>query len=737
MKTKFRICVIAFSAMTAFLMAGCSNGTTDSGMPSPGTPVAEDFNVSNLTQYANNVTAVTVTPKAGKSSGAITVYYDGAISLPNGVGTYIVTFNVAAVSGWNAAAGLHGGTLTIIPPGQTLVDPVVGDFDIGNLTQTAGSVTAVTITPKSGKSEGAVTVYYDGSETLPTAVGEYTVTFNVAAATGYNAASGLAGGTLTIIPPEQTLVDPAAGDFNIGNLTQTAGSVTAVTITPKSGKSEGAVTVYYDGSETLPTAIGEYTVTFNVAAATGYNAASGLAGGTLTIIPAGQPLLDPVAGDFDIGSLNQTADNITAVTIMPKTGKSSGSITIYYNGSTTLPTTAGTYTVTFDIAMSAGFNAATGLAGGALTITLVDPIADDFDIGNLNQTADGITAVTITPKTGKSSGSIIIYYNGSTTLPTTAGTYTVTFDVAAAAWWSEAEGLDGGNLVISKIAVSNSSGSATVAYASAGFDLSDIGGLFAVDANAGARTYTIESGGTGTGTIGADNKTLTVTKSGTFTIALVTAGTDNSTAGAKVTSTLTVNKAAGATVDEPEMASRTASSITITAVTAPVNGQTVEYAIAAADTAPSSGWQTGLAFNDLNPGTAYYIFAQSMSNDNYNAGDAVSAAITTLQTLSQGKFVYYWADEHDVLTTNDYDGSGTIKLCRSSGDEVTITLSGENYTDQRWFIDGVEDTSESGSASYTFSSTGKNIKQYMVTLLVKNTDNGKFYNTNVSIAVEE
>jgi len=365
------------------------------------------------------------------------------------------------------------------------------------------------------------------------------------------------------------------------------------------------------------------------------------------------------------------------------------------------------------------------------------PVAGDFDVGNLSQAVGSVTEVTVTPKTGKSGGAVTVYYDGATTLPTAAGTYAVTFDVAEAEGWNAAEGLDGGNLVISKLAVSNSGGSATVTYASAGFDLSGIASLFTVDANAGAQAYTIESGGTGTGTVGADNKTLTVTKSGTFTIALVTAATSDYAAGAKATATLTVNKAAGAAIDAPEAASKTASSITIAAADDPDNGQTVEYAIADTDTAPESGWQTELTFTDLDPGAAYYIFARSASNDNYGAGTAASAEIATLQTLSESKFVHYWADEHGELATNDYDGDGSIILCRNSGDEVTITASGENYTDQRWFIDGVEDAGKSGSDSYTFSSTGKSIKQYTVTLLVKNEENGKFYNTNVSIAVEE
>ena len=82
------------------------------------------------------------------------------------------------------------------------------------------------------------------------------------------------------------LPDPAADDFNLGNLIQTVGNVTAVTITPKTGKSDGVITIYYNGSTTLPSTAGTYIVTFDVAAATGWNEAIGLSAGTLTINPA-------------------------------------------------------------------------------------------------------------------------------------------------------------------------------------------------------------------------------------------------------------------------------------------------------------------------------------------------------------------------------------------------------------------------------------------------------------------
>jgi hypothetical protein len=238
---------------------------------------------------------------------------------------------------------------------------------------------------------------------------------------------------------------PVASDYDIGNRTQTFGSVTAVTITPKAGKSAGAVTIYYNGSVTLPTAVGTYNVTFDVAAATGWNAASGLSAGMLTINAAN---LNPVASDYDIGNRTQTFGNVSAVTIMPLTGKSAGAVTIYYNGSATLPTAVGTYDVTFNVAAATGWNAASGLSAGTLTINAANPEAGDFIIGNLTQTFGNVSAVTITPKAGKSNGAVTIYYNGSATLPTAVGTYNVTFDVAAATGWNAAPGLSAGTLTI-------------------------------------------------------------------------------------------------------------------------------------------------------------------------------------------------------------------------------------------------------------------------------------------------
>jgi len=91
--------------------------------------------------------------------------------------------------------------------------PAASDFTFGNMAQVAGTgVQPVTVTPRDGKSTGAITILYDGSQTLPTAVGTYAVTFNVAASPNWWAEYNLSAGTLALVDPNNV--------FNVANETQ-------------------------------------------------------------------------------------------------------------------------------------------------------------------------------------------------------------------------------------------------------------------------------------------------------------------------------------------------------------------------------------------------------------------------------------------------------------------------------------------------------------------------------------
>ena len=103
------------------------------------TPVVGDYTISGTGTftYDGNTKTVTVTPKAGKSTGTVTVKYNGSTTAPSAVGTYPVTFDVAAANGWNAASGLSAGTLTIIESIKMVYVPG-GSFQMGDVKNEGG-----------------------------------------------------------------------------------------------------------------------------------------------------------------------------------------------------------------------------------------------------------------------------------------------------------------------------------------------------------------------------------------------------------------------------------------------------------------------------------------------------------------------------------------------------------------------------------------------------------------------
>ncbi|WP_274519420.1 beta strand repeat-containing protein [Lactococcus reticulitermitis] len=208
----------------------------------------------------------------------------------------------------------------------------------------------------------------------------------------------------------------------------------------------------------------------------------------------------------------------------------------------------------YDSSANTGVSIASNNIG---TLNYKTTTAEDFSLSTNTVVYDGKPkAVTITPQKGI--GTITSYYTGvgstiydtTTTAPSDAGTYTVTIDATEGVWDSGilylmGNGLDTGTLTINKATITNGGGATTVIYGDAFFndnklDLSALDSLFNIDANAGVRTYTLDTGGSGQGTMDEDNKTLNVTTVGTFIIGLETAETANAIAGEKVTATLTV-----------------------------------------------------------------------------------------------------------------------------------------------------------------------------------------------------
>ncbi|MDR0442684.1 MAG: hypothetical protein LBH44_04665 [Treponema sp.] len=137
------------------------------------------------------------------------------------------------------------------------------------------------------------------------------------------------------------------------------------------------------------------------------------------------------------------------------------------------------------------------------------------------------------------------------------------------------------------------------------------------------------------------------------------------------TGNLTIARAAGATVNAPALNSTTYNSITINAVTAPDNGQSVEYGINTSNNASTATWQAGLIFTGLNEGTTYFIFARSVQNDNYNSG--VTNGFLEARTRSNHFHVTNTTQWGDALSYIKTGGNGTA----GTPNNYTITVDGD------------------------------------------------------------
>ncbi|MBR3483672.1 MAG: hypothetical protein IKH42_03255, partial [Lachnospiraceae bacterium] len=174
---------------------------------------------------------------------------------------------------------------------------------------------------------------------------------------------------------------------------------------------------------------------------------------------------------------------------------------------------------------------------------------DDYEIYNNEVTVyvidTNLSSVTIKEDNDEQATNLTISNNTinnisiktATQTVTELGTYTVT------ATDSAGNTSTGSFIIAQEDVVITAKTDTNITYApSAAFDVS---GLFTIPANAGTATYRVvpdEAEGAGAGTLGEDGKTLTITKAGTITIEVRTAGSTYAAPSEK-TAVLTVNKA--------------------------------------------------------------------------------------------------------------------------------------------------------------------------------------------------
>jgi hypothetical protein len=312
----------------------------------------------------------------------VVITYNGNAAAPTSAGSYGV---VATIDDANYA-GTVAGTLVIAKATASIA--------LGSLNHVydgAGKSATATTSPV-GLS---VTLTYDGNPTPPVNAGAYAV----AATVNDPNYAGAASGTLTIAK--------AAASVSVGNLSQIYNGSPRL-VTTATNPVGLSVAITYDGSAAAPTNAGSYAVIATIADSN----FAGSASGTLVVSPA--------AATITLGDLNQTHDGTPRV-VTATTAPAGLPVTITYNGSSTVPTNAGSYAVAATIA-DPNY---TGAASGTLVVAKGTAIVT---LGNLNQAYDG-TPRPVTVTTMPAGLAVVVTYNGSAAAPTNPGAYAVAVTV--------------------------------------------------------------------------------------------------------------------------------------------------------------------------------------------------------------------------------------------------------------------------------------------------------------------
>ncbi len=351
----------------------------------------------------------------------------GAINLATSTaGTYTVTYTLAANGACNPLFTTTA-TITIgALPSATISytgSPYCNNTATANITRTGTA--GGTYSSTTGLSINAAT----GDVNIATSTaGTYVVTYSVAAAAGCAVFTTTTSITITAAPTATITygTTPYCSNGGSANVTRTgtAGGVYSSTTGLSINATTGAVTL---ASSTA----GTYTVTYTVAAAGGCSVFTTTSSITITAAPAatisyaGSPYCSTVATATvtRTGTSGGVFSSTTGLTINATTGD--------INIATS---TAGTYVVTYTVAAAAGcavFSTTTNItitAAPTATITYgTTPYCSNGGTANVTRTgtAGGVYSSTTGLSLNATTGAI-------TLASSTAGTYTVTYTVAAA-----------------------------------------------------------------------------------------------------------------------------------------------------------------------------------------------------------------------------------------------------------------------------------------------------------------
>jgi uncharacterized protein YfiM (DUF2279 family) len=461
--------------LSSFVVGGTNaNGSTHQitiNLVGPGTNFPANFNFSGNVPQA--VTNLTVPVNATGPSNQTTVVGSNVVfsTAASGTGPYNYAWskNGGAISGQNnstltlnnvttsdaaAYSVIVGGAIGTVTNSATLtVTKAVAIVTLGSLNQTYdGSAKAATATTT--PTGLAVSFTYNGSATVPISAGSYTVIGTI------NDVNYQGSATDTLV------INKASSTVSLGSLNQTYdGSAKAATATTTPGGL--AVSFTYNGSATVPTSAGSYTVVGTI------NDVNYQGSATDTLV------INKASAAVTLGSLSQTYDG-SAKAATATTTPTGLAVSFTYNGSATVPTGAGSYAVVGTI-NDANYQ------GNATDTLVINKASAAVTLGSLSQTYDG-SAKAATATTTPGGLAVSFTYNGSATIPTGAGSYTVIGTINDVNYQGNATD----TLVINAATLTYTANAASMTYGSAVPGLSgSVSGFVGTDNQGNATTGTL------------------------------------------------------------------------------------------------------------------------------------------------------------------------------------------------------------------------------------------------------
>jgi len=375
-----------------------------------------------------------------RSQHTATLLPNGKVLVAGGIGLSSAELFDPATGTWTATGSMTSArrlhTATLLPNGKVLVtggissgsgslssaetyDPATGTWTaVGAMAANRASHTATLLPNGKVLVTGggmATSVFTDTSELYQPGTRTWVTSAAMSTARSEHTATLLANGNLLVaggLNQIGNVVDPvsdtelyvkAAGTVTLSNLVQTydggAKGVSVTTVPPAL-----TVDVTYNGSTNAPTNAGSYIVIGTI------NDPDYQGSTTKTLV------VGKATGTVTLGNLAQTYDgaakNVSVSTVPPGL-----TVNVTYNGSTSAPINAGSYTVIGTINNP-------NYQGGATNTLVVGKAAGTVTLYNLIQTYDG-AAKDVSFTTAPPGLTVKVTYNGSTDAPTNAGSYTV------------------------------------------------------------------------------------------------------------------------------------------------------------------------------------------------------------------------------------------------------------------------------------------------------------------------